>query len=308
MATAKPLPAELAARSFTISEGRLSGISPWRAKAKDIHVPSRGIRVPVGPQQSLLDRVRPYTELGTPDTVSYYSAAAVHAFKLPGRTRSGLLHLTRAGSAAPRRKGVIGHRAMLEPADIVILQGVPVTSISRTLLDLAATGALTLEDLVVIADDLICEHVRYLHPRTARITLEELQRYTGSRGPVAGLRLLRNSLGLARVGVDSPPETRLRLLFGRSGLPTFEPNYVLLDEQGTPLWIDLACPEFRLAVEYDGGHHLTPEQQLADALRNERTAGAGWRQLVINKLDVRNGDDWVLMRVRQALRGQGWPG
>jgi hypothetical protein len=308
MATAKPLPAELVARSFTISEGRLSGISPWRAKAKDIHVPSRGIRVPVGPQQSLLDRVRPYTELGTPDTVSYYSAAAVHAFKLPGRTRSGLLHLTRAGSAAPRRKGVIGHRAMLEPADIVILQGVPVTSISRTLLDLAAAGVLTLEDLVVIADDLICEHVRYLHPRTARITLEELQCYTGSRGPVAGLRLLRNSLGLARVGVDSPPETRLRLLFGRSGLPTFEPNYVLLDEQGTPLWIDLACPEFRLAVEYDGGHHLTPEQQLADALRNERTAGAGWRQLVINKLDVRNGDDWVLMRVRQALRGQGWPG
>jgi hypothetical protein len=308
MATAKPLPEELAARSFTISEGRRSGISPWRAKAKDIHVPSRGIRVPVGPQQSLLERVRPYTELGTPDTVSYYSAAAVHAFKLPGRTRSGLLHLTRAGSAAPRRKGVIGHRAMLEPADIVILQGVPVTSISRTLLDLAAAGALTLEDLVVIADDLICEHVRYLHPRTARITLEELQRYTGSRGPVAGLRLLRNSLGLARVGVDSPPETRLRLLFGRSGLPTFEPNYVLLDEQGTPLWIDLACPEFRLAVEYDGGHHLTPEQQLADALRNERTAGAGWRQLVINKLDVRNGDDWVLMRVRQALRGQGWPG
>ena len=80
----------------------------------------------------------------------------------------------------------------------------------------------------------------------------------GAAVPVAGLRLLRKSLGLARVGVDSPPETRLRLLFGRSGLPAFEPNYVLLDEQGTPLWIDLACPEFRLAVEYDGGHHLTP--------------------------------------------------
>jgi uncharacterized short protein YbdD (DUF466 family) len=188
MARAKPLPEELAARSFTIGEGRLSGISPWRAKAKDIHVPSRGIRVPVGPRQSLLERVRPYTELGTPDTVSYYSAAAVHTFKLPGSlaegrstTRPGLLHLTRAGSAAPRRKGVVGHRATLEPADIVILQGVPVTSISRTLLDLAGTGALTLEDLVVIADDLVCEHVRYLHPRTARMTLEELQRYTGSR-------------------------------------------------------------------------------------------------------------------------------
>ncbi|MDN4642914.1 endonuclease domain-containing protein [Arthrobacter sp. PsM3] len=315
MATAKTLPAELAARSFTISEGRLSGISPWRSKAKDIHVPSRGIRVPVGPQQSLLERVRPYTELGTPDTVSHYSAAALHSLKLTGSPAlggptpvSGLLHLTRPGSAAPRRRGVIGYRARLEPADVVMLQGVPVTSIPRTLLDLAGTGALTLEDLVVMADDLVCEHVRYQHPRTARVTLEELVRYAGNRRPVAGLRLLRKSLGLVRVGVDSPPETRLRLLFGRSALPVFEPNYVLLDQQGAPLWIDLACPEFRLAVEYDGGHHLTPEQQLADALRNERTIGAGWRQLVINKLDVRNGESWVLTRVRQALRAQGWPG
>ena len=187
-----------------------------------------------------------------------------------------------------------------------MLQGVPVTSIPRTLLDLAGTGALTLEDLVVIADDLVCEHVRYLHPRTARVDVGGTSSaMPASRRPAAGLPLLRKSLGLARVGVDSPPETRLRLLFGRSGLPAFEPSYVLLDQQGTPLWIDLACPEFRLAVEYDGGHHLTPAQQLADALRNERTVDAGWRQLVINKLDVRNGEDWVLVRVRPGLAGSG---
>jgi hypothetical protein len=315
MATARPLPAELAAGSFTIGEGRLSGISPWRAKAKDIRVPSRGIRVPAGPRQSLLERARPYTRLGTPDSVSFYSAARIHDFKLraaltnPRITPSaGLLHLTRDGSAAPRRKGIIGHRSALGPDDIVMLQGVPVTSIPRTLLDLAGTGDLTLEDLVVIVDDLICEHVRYQHPRTARFPRAELLRYTASRRPAVGLPLLRKSLGLARVGADSPPETRLRLLFGRSGLPAFEPSYVLLDQQGTPLWIDLACPEFRLAVEYDGGHHLTPAQQHADALRNERTLDAGWRQLVINKLDVRNGEDWVLLRTRQALSALGWRG
>ena len=48
-----------------------------------------------------------------------------------------------------------------------------------------------------------------------------------------------------------------------------------LDQQGTTLWIDLACPEFRLAVEYDGGHHLTAAQQFADALRNERAGVTG---------------------------------
>jgi hypothetical protein len=315
MATAKPLPAGLAAKSFTIGEARLYGISPWRAKAKDLHVPSRGIRVPAAREQSLLERARPYTQLGTPDAVSFYSAAEVHSFQLPGGVAHTMLppsarplHLTRCGPAAPRRKGVIGHRSPLAPDDVVIVEGVPVTSMPRTLLDLAGTGALGLDDLVVIADDLVCEHARFHHPRTARVPLPELQDYAGRHHGVAGLRLLRLALGLVRVGVDSPPETRLRLLFGRSALPAFEPNYVLLDPQGSPLWIDLACPEYRLAVEYDGGHHLTPLQQHSDALRNERTVSAGWRQLVVNKLDVRNGDDWVLMRVRQALHAQGWPG
>ena len=315
MATAKPLPAELAAGSFTISEARQYGISPWRTKAKDLHVPSRGIRVPAGREQSLLARARPYTLLGTPDTVSFYSAAELHCFKLPGNlagTRpaasAALLHLTRCGTGAPRRKGVIGHRSPLAPDDVVFLDGVPVTSMPRTLLDLAGTGALGLDDLVVIADDLVCEHTRYHHPRTARVPLPELLAYAGRHRGMAGLRLLNRALGLVRVGVDSPPETRLRLLLGRSLLPAFEPDFVLTDPQGSPLWVDLACPEYRLAVEYDGGHHLTPAQQHSDALRNERTVSAGWRQLVVNRLDVRNGDAWVLMRVRQALHDQGWPG
>ncbi len=315
MATAKPLPAQLAARSFTIGEARNHGLSPGRAKAKDLHVPSRGIRVPNAREQSLLARARPYTQLGPPDSVSFFSAAAIHGFKLPGgllepsgRASGQLLHLTRCGSAAPRRKGVAGHRSRLAPADVVVLEGVPVTSVPRTLLDLAGTGSLSCDDLVAIVDDLICEHRRSGHPRVARIRLDELLLFAGRQRPASGLPLLRTALGLARVGVDSPPETRLRLLFGRAALPVFEPNFVLLDSVGTPVWIDLACPEYRLAVEYDGGHHLTPAQQHSDGLRNERTASAGWRQLVINKLDVRNGEGWVLMRVRQALREQGWPG
>ncbi|WP_427133907.1 endonuclease domain-containing protein [Pseudarthrobacter sp. S9] len=315
MATAKPLPEGLAAGSFTIGEARLDGLSPWRAKAKDIHVPSRGIRVPAGPEQSLLARARPYTPMGTADTVSFFSAAEIHAFKLPGGVAgvrlplsARILHLTRNGSAAPRRKGVVGHRSALPPEDVLMLQGVPVTSIPRTLVDLAGTGALTREDIVVIADDLVCEHPRYQHRRIARLPLRDLLLYVEQKSRVAGLPLLRSALELVCLGVDSPPETRLRLLFGCSAIPRFEPNYVLMDSVGTPLWMDLGCPEYRLAVEYDGGHHLTPAQQQSDALRNERTASAGWRQLVINKLDVRNGDDWVLVRVRQALRAQGWPG
>lgn len=314
MATAKPLPSALSAGSFTIGEARLHGLAPGRIKARDLHVPSRGIRVPANQGQSLLARARPYTQLGPPDAVSFYSAAQIHAFRMPDASgtrlppSARLLHLTRNGSAAPRRKGVVGHRATLDPSDVVRRAGVPVTSEARTLLDLAGTGHLTLEDLVVIADGLVCEHLRWPHSKTAQLPLAELREYTARQRCAAGLPLLRKALTLVRVGVDSPPETRLRLLFGRSGLPRFEPDFVLIDEQGLPLWVDLGCPDYKLAVEYDGGHHLTPAQHQADALRTERTIGAGWRQLVLNNVDVRSGEAWVLMRVRQALRAQGWPG
>lgn len=70
----------------------------------------------------MLARAGPYTRLGTADTASFYSAAAIHHFKLPAGAEgsrlppsASLLHLTRSGSAAPRRKGVVGHRSHLPP-------------------------------------------------------------------------------------------------------------------------------------------------------------------------------------------------
>lgn len=116
------------------------------------------------------------------------------------------------------------------------------TSEARTLLDLAGTGHLTLEDLVVIADGLVCEHPRWQHAATAQLPLAELRGYLARQRCVAGLPLLRKALALVRAGVDSEPETRLRLLFGRSGLPPFEPDVVLIDAQGMPLWADLGVP------------------------------------------------------------------
>jgi hypothetical protein len=52
-------------------------------------------------------------------------------------------------------------------------------------------------------------------------------------------------------------------------------------------------------------HHLTPEQQALDAYRDQRVADAGWRQVKINSVDMSRGQEWVVSRVRQALRKQG---
>ncbi|GAA2174105.1 hypothetical protein GCM10009784_11040 [Arthrobacter parietis] len=97
-------------------------------------------------------------------------------------------------------------------------------------------------------------------------------------------------------------------MLGRAGLPVFVPNCRIDTEIGLPVWADLGCHEFKTCIEYDGGHHLTPEQQQYDARRDQRTREADWAQVKLNKLDIRKGEQWITSLARGALRSQGWPG
>ncbi|WP_237685402.1 endonuclease domain-containing protein [Arthrobacter sunyaminii] len=90
-------------------------------------------------------------------------------------------------------------------------------------------------------------------------------------------------------------------------MPDFVPNYPLLNAQGHPVvWTDLACERFRTCLEYDGGHHLSPEQQHSDHRRDLFTAEAGWHQVKISKEDMRRGKTAVLTKVQRGLRMGGW--
>ncbi|EMY33036.1 hypothetical protein D477_017052 [Arthrobacter crystallopoietes BAB-32] len=187
-----------------------------------------------------------------------------------------------------------------------MLDGVAVTSLARTWLDLASIFAV--EDLVVIGDFLVSEHRRnFGPPRKAKVPLAELRRYVESKSSLPGLARLRKALALVRVGVDSPPETRLRLMLQRAGLPEFRPNYPLCDDSGYPkVWADLGCPEFRTCVEYEGEHHLTPEQQSSDHDRDFMTLSLQWHQAKINKTDIKRGEGHVVGKVSRMLTLGGW--
>ncbi len=51
----------------------------------------------------------------------------------------------------------------------------------------------------------------------------------------------------------SPMETRLRLLLVRAGLPRPEVQWAVQDEAArSAVWLDLAHPEHRIGIEYDG--------------------------------------------------------
>ncbi|MDJ0317084.1 MULTISPECIES: hypothetical protein [Arthrobacter] len=305
MVSRPPLPAALGRRSFTYEEGLSAGATLSRMRAKDLSSPSRQVRVPRGESQNLLDRVRPYIALCDRGCISHVTAAQLHGMPLPWFEQDiKTVHITRpAASVQPRRKHIIGHSIRLPGEDIMDFGGVPVTTPARTFLDLG--HILDLQTLVAVADFLICAHNRHFEPpKLAIISAAELRAYIASKHNVRGLTKARAAVELMRVGVDSPRETRLRLLLQRAGLPTFTTNYSIAGDP--PVAPDLACEEYKTCAEYEGDIHKTSQKQLFDRNRDVRTAARGWQQVKVYKSDMQRGDAFVIAMVAKALKQQGW--
>lgn len=330
----QPLPEHLSSRPFNAAEGELAGLSTARLRAGDLRRPSRGLRVPDGCPPDLAGLTRSHTSLDEDTFGALLTAAEIHGIPLPPwaefrpdgggpvsavvepvpwgkksgahfREPGRFLHLARKnGNTLPRRIGVAGHRLRVRDGDLVERNGLRLTSVARTWVDLGSM--LPLDDLVVAGDAIVSEHDRLIGPRRPMVPLHGLHRFLAAANGVHGVRKARLALALLRVGVDSPPETKLRLMLDDAGLPEFEPNCRVDDVLGRPVWTDLGCPEFRLCLEYEDLHHLEPRQQALDAYRDQRVAEAGWRQVKINRVDMERGPEWVASRVRQALRKQGW--
>ncbi|BCW64423.1 hypothetical protein StoSoilB22_33960 [Arthrobacter sp. StoSoilB22] len=328
------LPPALSDRAFTLAEADEFGIAPKRLRASDLLVPSRGLRLPRR-VQTLLEVARPHLDLRQGDFLSHISAAEVLGLPLPAwaqfkpddggpvtavvepipwgpksgphfREPGRFIHLSRPRNGSlPRRRGVAGHRLTLRDGDLTDEDGVVLTSVARTWVDLASM--LPMEDLVVVGDAIVSEHERsFGPPRVPMVSMPKLQHFVEKANGIHGVGKARIALERLRVGVDSPPETKLRLMLEDAGLPAFVPNCRVDDALGRPVWTDLGCPEYRTCLEYEGLHHLSPEQQALDAYRDQRVSEAGWRQVKINKVDMKHGRKWVVARVVQALRKQGW--
>ncbi len=337
MTRLSPLPEEIGGRPFAVPEAAVAGVPAGRLFARDMHRPSRGVRVPKSCGPDLPALVRSHAALDPDIFASLVTAAEVHGVPLPTwaefrpdgggpvtavvepvpwgkksgphfREPGRFLHLSReSGAPLPRRRGVAGHRLKVRSGDLVEIDGLRLTSVARTWVDLGSV--LPMDDLVVAGDAIVSEHARHFGlPKVAMVPLAELREFVDGASGIHGVRKARLALDLLRIGVDSPPESKLRLLLDDAGLPEFTPNCRVDDVLNRPVWTDLGCPRFRTCIEYEGLHHLTPEQQALDAYRDQRVTDAGWRQVKVNSIDMSHGPDWVVSRVRQALRKQGWPG
>jgi hypothetical protein len=301
-----PLPSPF---SFTVEEALRGGLSYSRLRRADLTIPSRGVRLVNGSGSSLLDEVAPLTRLGCPDAASHSTAARLWGIILPFRLQEDNgLHLTRwKGSNRVRRPGVIGHRAPLTTRDVVEIYGVTVTSPAWTWTDLAS--ALSLEELVAAGDSLLRRQDAPRRPCHLNVpdplsSLAEITSAVERRGGSRGIRLAREALPLLRSGVDSGPESRLRLLIVQAGLTEPEINQWILDRDGRRVSRpDLMYRELRIAIEYEGEHHLVDADQWhRDINRDDRLRRMGWTVLRFTRKHLEPAfERAAIQRIRDAI-------
>lgn len=298
-----PLPDELGRRAFTTSEGVRSGLGTGRLRGPDLLRPFHGVRT-VAEASDTVARCRTYLPRLRPGQFfSHDTAARLWGVPLPTRfDPTAPLHVsTFAPRRPPRTRGVIGHELGPDRATIVVRGGLPVTDAASTWLQLA--GVLALDDLVAAGDHLVLDPA-VLDPLDLRpfLSLDELveaaQEFRGR-----GSRLATEAAPLVRVGAESRPETLVRLLLARSGLPEPVVNHVVTAVDGRFIArVDLAYPELRIAIEYDGDQHRTSTQQYEhDIARFDRLHEAGWLVVRVRSHGLFRDPADTVARVARAL-------
>ncbi len=300
------LPQPLTAAPFTFGAAVTAGVSLNRLRRKDMVNVGRGLYRPADWDFDLEDAARALSAASPGAWISHVTAARLRCQVLPPwLADSTELHLSKPRALpSVRRKGVIGHTVLAREDEIELVNGIRLSSRSRTWLDLARV--LPLHDLVSMGDELI---------RIPRVDFE------GRAEPydtVAGLRILaarhpnlqgivrvREALELMRVGADSAPETLLRLAIADAGLPEPALQVRLRARDARSPSADLGYRHRRLAIQYDGGHHLNDEQVLSDRRRDKAFESAGWTVLVFGKSDLADDFQSAVVEIKRALRN-GW--
>lgn len=286
---------------FHVAEAREKGASTSRLRASDLVTPFHGVRVRSVGDGTILDRCRAYApRLSESQFFSHETVFALRGLSTPEWPYSPRVHVsTHRPAREPRTHGVIGHRLQTrEPAIEAGPEGMPIENAVRAW---RQCGRLwRLDDLVAGADALLAG------PR-AIASVADLEAEVALMGDVRG-GILRRALTLARPGVRSPRETRLRLLLARHGSPEPDVNIDVFSTRGEFVAeIDLAFVAWRVAVEYDGRVHAEDPRQFArDADRWAAIRDAGWDHVRILSHHLRGDGASAVALVRNALVRAGW--
>jgi very-short-patch-repair endonuclease len=220
-----------------------------------------------------------------------------------GRSAAALLALNGFGGRRPeiavdrplRLSGITVRRMELLPSEIRRHGPFRVTSVERTLLDVAAS-----------VPPAVLENIIDTALNKGLTTIPRLQDYIskratkGRRGVVA-LREMVNVRDPGSAPHESVLETKLASLIRRSILPSPQPQFVVEGPHGFVAKIDFAYPVLRLAVEAMGWeYHGGRLRWKRDLHRLNQLTNLGWRTLVFTWSDVATEPERTLRTIQDA--------
>jgi len=218
---------------------------------------------------------------------SHWSAARVLKLPVPDNPFE---HVTVRQKEDRRYRPWLKPHVTIRARGVIVVRGIRVTDPITTFLQMA--GHLSLVDLVVLGDAI----VRIFRIAPARL-VEAAKKSTDYYAAAA-----RRAAAYVRKGVDSPMETRLRMLIVLAGLPEPVVNVVLLHEDGT--WrrrFDLCYVKIKLVVEYNGRQHREEPQRSEDERRREELEPEGYLILPFEAEDIYVTPEATLHKIRRQL-------
>lgn len=215
--------------------------------------------------------------------VSHASAAELLGWPVPLRLaheRTGVLHcrVPREDRRSAGRRVRVHRRA---PRTVARFRGVPVSSDLEVLCDLAAV--LTMPELTACIDHLVGP--LHIGPR---VRLDDVRERSGEIAGLHGAPAVRRAMALARERVESPQETKLRLLLVDAGFP--EPAidvHIWAPGAHRPYRLDLVYRREMVAIEYDGDWHRTDRGRFErDRRKDDVLHEYGWRVVRVTARDL----------------------
>lgn len=297
-ATRETTLAEVAARNggfFSVEDARAAGISD-RTRGRRIH---DGLWVPVQPRlyrhrSAVLDwrtELRAACRSSPRFVIAGRAAAALHG--LPGPSAQVVEGIIRGGGQPRLRSAHLHRTARLWASEVIERDGLRVTCVERTALDVACT--LARDDRIAYVDDVVsgrCTTAPRLHRAASRWVrrrgvLHVVAEVTHPEAPVHFRSWLERTAAdvFRRAGVPPPAwNQRLRLADGRAVEP------------------DCLWQAARLVVELDGlRFHSTDHQRGRDQARQNALVLAGYRVLRFTWRDVVHEPERVARDILLAL-------
>lgn len=230
---------------------------------------------------------------GNDVVASHHSAALLHGLDLLKEAPGTVVALTRPPVMRSRSRetsGVLFHAAELPDEHVTRQYGVPVTTVARTVIDLART--LTFMEGVVVADSAL---------RAQMTTKAELTRVVDFCGRWPQIEQARQVVAFSNGLAESALESCARVTFDKFGL---EPPQLQVNVHGVAFIarVDFCWAAHRTIAEADGlAKYVEKADILAQFRRDRLLRDAGYKVVHFTWRELFETPEVVIGRIRKAF-------